>query len=256
MPDVSARSCACFSVLPPRSRARAVAAFLPRSIHPPPPTLTQSLPLSLSSPLTTRFTTLLTLPNSASVRRLGPTTWVTAVIPASEAASFEDARSKGFSKNFDYISTHGYAMTAPVLTRVGSDGAVRVSFLLPESVGNSPADGSGQGVVTEAMPAQTVVVRPLKGAAAALTSWDGLADAARGLAAEAGTAQLALASPPPPEPADDGGSKADGSGVGPAGVGPGVYYAGFSSPMTAPADKYSEVWLPLAAGTPIPGAAP
>jgi len=200
------------------------------------------------------YTTLLTLPTSASVRRMGPTTWVTATMPA--GSPFEAARSAGFSRCFAYIDAHGYEMTAPVLTRVGDDGEVRVSFLLPASVAGAPADGAAQGVVVESLPAQTVVVRPFKGVAAWPTTWGGLADAARGLAAEAGTAQLQLASPPPAEPEepDDGGDGTAEKAA--AAVGKGTSYAGYSSPMTPPEQKYSEVWLAMAPDAAIPGAAP
>ncbi len=177
---------------------------------------------------------------------------MTAVLPA--GTPLDAARSEGFTKNFAYISAHGYAMTAPVLTRVGEDGSVRVSFMLPSSVA-TPADGSPQGVVLESLPARTVAVKPARGASAQPATWEGLATAARALASEAASAQLTLAAPVPPE-APEGDKAKDGVGAAAAVVGPGVWYAGYSSPMTPPGDKYSEVWLPVAAESAVPGAAP
>lgn len=234
---------ACVSTLAhtpvPRPRPRPALTFLSRPVPPPP----------LSPPSPHSYTTLLSLPSGASVRKIGQTTWVTATSPP--GTPLEAARSSGFSANFAYIAAHGYAMTAPVLTRVADDGSVRVSFLLPASAAVAPADGSAQGVVVETLPAQTVVVKPFKGAAVVPTTWDALAAAARPLATEAATAQVALSAAVPAAP--EAGKATDETA---AAVGPGVWLAGYSSPMTPPADKYSEVWLPVAAGASIPGVAP
>jgi len=218
--------------------------FLPPSLspppQPPPPTHTHAH----------SFTTLLPLPSAGtSVRRMGPSAWATAVSPP--GTTLEDARSSSFGVLFGYIAKNGYEMTAPVLTRVAGDGSVRVSFLLPASVG-APADGSAQGVVVESLPAQTFAVKPFKGAASAPSTWEGLATAARALTAEAASAQLALAAPVPAEQPEQNGKAASAGTV----VGPGVWYAGYSSPMTPPGAKYSEVWLPVAEGAVIPGVAP
>lgn len=213
--------------------------------------LSNPAPLSTSRSFlrTPSYTTLLSLSSGASVRKVAPTTWVTAVLPT--GTPLDDARSEGFMKNFAYISKNEYEMTAPVLTRVSEDGTVRVSFMLPAAV-TSPADGSAQGVVVESLPSRTVAVKPARGASAQATSWDALASQARSLASEAQSAQLTLAATVPPEAPEE--AKKDGGAA--AAVGPGVWYAGYSSPMTLPADKYSEVWLPVEAGSAVPGAAP
>ena len=159
------------------------------------------------------------------VRAYGPSAWASTSFPA--GTPLEAARSEGFRRLFRYISTHGIAMTAPVLTRVGGDGGVTVSFMLPAAVAGSPPTPDAP-VFVERLPAMKVVVKSWSGPSP--DSNEGLAALAAALASDATASGVAVQA----------------AAASPAAAG--AWLAGYDSPMTPPDRRHGEVWLPLAGG--------
>jgi len=161
------------------------------------------------------------------VREYPPATWSTTSFPAGTA--WDEVRSKGFDRNFNYIKGAGVAMTAPVLTRVSGDGSFSVSFLVPSKYGTSPpAPKPDSGVKIEESPVRRVVVRSWVGADPKFESQRDVDAAFAALMADADAAGLIVGAPP-----KDGGLQG--------------WTAGYDSPMTDPSKRRHEVWLPLVA---------
>ena len=161
------------------------------------------------------------------VREYSPATWSTTSFPAGTA--WEEVRSRGFDRNFNYIKGAGVAMTAPVLTRLSGDGSSAVSFLVPSKYGTSPpAPKPDSGVKIEESPRRRVVVRSWVGTDPKFESQRDVDAAFAALMADADAAGLIVGAPP-----KDGGLQG--------------WTAGYDSPMTDPSKRRHEVWLPLVA---------
>lgn len=161
------------------------------------------------------------------VREYAPATWSTTSFPA--GTSWDEVRSKGFDRNFNYIKGAGVAMTAPVLTRLSGDGSFGVSFLVPAKYGTSPpAPKPDSGVKIEESPVRRVVVRSWVGTYPKFESQGDVDAAFAALMADADRAGLIVGAPP-----KDGGIQG--------------WTAGYDSPMTDPSKRRHEVWLPLVA---------